>query len=480
MSAPHCAEVKERRERQQHVEEGRGAHAERSALSRGRASVLARWWVLPRAAVLALALALLPGCRANRPDVILIIVDTLRADHLSAYGYAKPTSPNIDAFARRATVFEQAISQSSYTIPSVLQIMTSRYVQGWSIRPADTTLAEVLHREGYQTAAVVENANFEVHPKAHGLARGFDRFYRNGALDRDRVEQQLWKTKTPGDVITAQAARWIRARDRTQPVFLWTHYFDPHDPYMPPFADDMEELSWGPGSRFTGDIRRTFLFGGAGEQFPDFNETDRQHVIDLYDAEIRYVDQAIGELLAILETEGILDGALVVLTSDHGESLGEHDLWTHGLSLYEPEIHVPLIVKFPHQRQGERVTRPAQAIDVFPTVLEALGIPATTLGLQGTSLQRSEPRLAFAFHGQWSVVRSEAWKLLRNGERTELFRPADDRGEQRDMAASNAPVVQELLAAREATLAAIRVGPSEMRRVSDETVERLRALGYAQ
>jgi arylsulfatase len=427
-----------------------------------------------------LGLIVFAGCGSRRPDVVLLVIDTLRADHLHVYGYSKPTSPHIDALARRATVFENAIAQAPHTIPSVLQIMTSRYVPSWTIRREDATLAETLRNAGYQTAAVVENANFETDRNAHGLLRGFDRFYRNGVIHRDSTEQQHWKMGTAGDTITAQAVRWWRGRDRSRPAFLWAHYFDPHDPYMPPFADDMEELSWGAHSRFPGDIRRTFLYRGEkGERLP-FTDADRQHLIDLYDAEIRYADQAIGELLAFLDTQGDLDDALIILTADHGESFGEHDLWTHGYSLYEPEIHVPMIVKFPRQRQGERVALPAQTIDLFPTVLDVLGLPAGALRLEGTSLRQRTPRLAFAFHGAWSTVRGESWKLVQRGETTQLFQLATDPGERHDVAAANAPVVHELRAARERTLATIGLGAGEMERTSDETVDRLRALGYVQ
>src|SRR5206468_4587498 len=144
-------------------------------------------------------IALLPpvaACQRRPPDVILVLVDTLRADHLSAYRYPRQVSPRIDEFARAATLFESAMAQAPHTIPSVLQIMTSRYVHGSDIDPRVATLAETLHAHGYQTAAVVENANFEAIRDAHGLVRGFDRFYRNGPLHTDNVEQQHWKTKT--------------------------------------------------------------------------------------------------------------------------------------------------------------------------------------------------------------------------------------------------------------------------------------------
>jgi len=433
-----------------------------------------------RTLVTAALLVVGAGCTKRPTDVVLITVDTLRADHLSTYGYAKPTSPRIDEFARGATVFEQAISQAPLTIPSILQIMTSRYMPGGAIRAEDVTLAEVLRRAAYQTAAVVENSNFEIDRAAHGLPRGFDRFYRNGVLNRTDLEQQHYKTGTPGDAITAQAVRWVRARERDRPAFLWLHYFDPHDPYMPPFSDDMEELSWGPHSRFTGDIRRTFLYREDGEAFPDFNEDDRQHLVDLYDAEIRYADQAIGDLFEALKSEDMFESALVILTADHGESFGDHGYWTHGHSLYDSEIHIPMIVKFPYQRHGERVALPVQAIDVYPTVLDVLHISSDGLKLHGTSLQRRMPRLAFAFFGKQQVVRSAAHNLVLDAGRPELFRLSDDPRQLHDIAGTNAHVVEDLTAAQYTALAALRLNAEQMRGISDQTVERLHALGYLQ
>ncbi len=193
-------------------------------------------------------------------------------------------------------------------------------------------------------------------------------------------QQQHWKTKTPADCITAQAIRWLKKRDASRPVFLWLHYFDPHDPYLPPFADDMETLSRNSGSDFTGDIRNTFLFTAPNsDSARHLPEKDRQHLVALYDAEIRYLDQSLGELFAFLKAAGLYRGSVIALSADHGESFGEHGLWMHGQSLYEAEVHVPLIVKFPNQTRGERVRKPVQAIDIFPTVADTAQVSTTGL-----------------------------------------------------------------------------------------------------
>jgi arylsulfatase len=418
------------------------------------------------------------GCTRSAPNVILITVDTLRADHLGAYGYALPVSPSIDAFGREATVFENAVAQAPHTIPSLLQIMTSKYRQSLGIAPQDLTLAEFLRGYGYQTAAVVDNALLELDPTARGLMTGFDRFYRNGILDPD-VAQQHWKTKTPADCITAQARRWLKTREPDHPFFLWLHYFDPHDPYLPPFADNLELLSRNSGSQFTGDIRNTFLFTTPeGHAVPPVSANDRNHLIALYDAEIRYLDQSIGELFQQLKDDGLYKGSLIVLSADHGESFGEHGLWMHGHSLYQPEVHVPLIVKSPAQPRGQRIALPVQAIDIFPTIADIAQAPVLGATLDGVSLRQRKEEPVFAFWGAWQLVRNREFKLVQFNKRTQLFRVATDPGELHDLAQAEPAVVNELVAARIGKLAALQTSAAQLKEATSEAVERMRALGY--
>ncbi|MCP4903306.1 MAG: sulfatase [bacterium] len=415
----------------------------------------------------------------ERPNVVLVLVDTLRADHLGTYGYSKEISPAIDSFADGATLFDNAIAQAPHTIPSILQIMTSRHIQGKQLRPEDATLAETLRKAGYETTAIVENALFEFDREAHGLMRGFDTFYRNGVLDRSHIFQQHWKSKTPADVITAQARRWLRNRSSHKPFFLWLHYLDPHDPYMPPYADDMEELSWESGSEYTGDIRNTSLFPRSQAEASDFTDLDRLHLINLYDAEITYLDQSLGELFVFLDSEGLFDDSLVILSSDHGESLGEHGLWTHGLSLFEPEIHVPLIVKYPGQKRGLRVATPAQAIDIFPTIVDVTGIDQSIVH-DGSSLRDGDAQAAFTFWKDWWVVRTSQWKLIQKGDERLLFRIDTDPDESNDLLTQEPAVTDRLVALRAAKLTTLETSAEKLEKASREAIDKMRALGYLQ
>jgi len=433
-----------------------------------------------RAAALALPVLLGGACARgpSRPDVVLVTVDTLRPDHLGAYGYAAPTSPRIDALAARATLFENAISQAPHTVPSVLQIMTSRFSMGLVIPPEVPTLAELLKAQGYQTVAVVDNPHFEQQREAGGLRRGFDRFWRNGVIARHSLVKQMYKTDTAADAVTAQARRAVLARRPGQPLFLWVHYIDPHDPYLPPFDADMDRLSQWSRSAYTGDVRDTPLYKQPPDAPVPLGDEDRQHLVDLYDAEIRYADRSVGDLFDLLEQQGLFDRALVVVASDHGESLGDHGLWTHGQSCHDPEIRIPLIVKQPRQRQGQRRREAVQAVDIVPTVLDVLGLDGSKLRLDGASLLRPHGQPAFTFWRSWQVVRTPEWKLVQREGVVRLYRIDRDPGEAEDLAGQHPDVVRGLLQARDEKLRRLGATPEELAAQSGRNVETLRALGY--
>ncbi len=417
--------------------------------------------------VFLLLLAAAPAL-ARSPDVILITVDALRADHLGAYGYTKGTSPRIDELARTATLFENASSQAPATIPSVPQIMTSKYLAPGIDAKAGLTLPQVLAQGGYQTAAVVENPFFES-GAGKGLVPIFQEFYRNGLLDL-QFEQQLWKTNTPADVITAQAMRWLKRRDRTKPFFLWLHYFDPHDPYMPPFPGKIRPFIKMGETPVTGDIRR-FI------NRPEFRpgEPERAYWTELYDAEILYVDTSLGDLLDFLHAQQLFDSSLVVLSADHGESLREHGSWTHSANLFNSEIHVPLIIKYPSQKKGERVAEPAQSIDIFPTIIETVGVKPDVLPLlNGRSLRGKPPAFAFAKWEGWEMARSRDWKLLlvARGGRKLLFDLSKDPAELNNLYDSEPEIRGELEQALRD-----RFEPGVVKK-DEATLERMRQLGY--
>jgi arylsulfatase len=334
--------------------------------------------LLPGAAAL---LALAVACTTPaHPSAVLITIDTLRADHLGCYGYARPTTPHIDALAKEALLFERAYTTLPRTTQSVASIMTGRYPKSHGARglfdrlPAtNQTLAEVLKGRGYATAAVVSNTFLR---PGQGFEQGFDLY--DNPEDRWDADAAM--------AVTTRAVRWIDGRVESGPFFLWVHYLDPHWRYTPPapwdraFDPDFKE----PFTLYD-DLDRNrvtkgqVIFGGV--------LTPRQvdHVAALYDGEIAASDAAVGVLLEHLAR--VAPPLVVVLTSDHGESLGDHGYrFAHGEYLYESSLRVPLLIRDPGAvAAGTRANGLAENVDVAPTILRLLGVDAMQ-GVEGRPL----------------------------------------------------------------------------------------------
>ncbi len=295
------------------------------------------------------------GASQPRPStpVILISVDTLRADHLSAYGYRRFATPNMDSLSQGGTVFAAINSQIPLTLPSHTSLLTSTYPfanrveeNGQRVPPGMVTLAGVLQSHGYRTAAFIGGYFLA---RRFGLDQGFQVYDSPFGSTRASLVKAL-DLKRPADDVTRRAESWLAANSQ-QPFFVFIHLFDLHRPYDPPAA-----------------YRARF-----GE--------------DEYDAELGYVDAVLGDFWKFLAARQLFEHSLIVLTADHGESLGEHGESTHGYFVYESTLHVPLIIHWP-QGSGTyppRVEAPAGLIDVAPTILEALGVAAPP-SFQGRSL----------------------------------------------------------------------------------------------
>lgn len=300
---------------------------------------------------------------AKAPLVVLYLTDTLRADHLGVYGYARPTSPQLDAFAKDAVVFEQAIAQASWTKPSVASIFTSllpgrhRVVQ---LRdPLDagfTTLAEMLAGKGLATGAAVGNS--VIYLEGHNFEQGFDYFAGvHGAGDKPSKDP---KAK---DVVDA-ALQWLDARAGF-PTFVYVHTMDPHVPYAPPPPFDQMFEPHPLPDRPAADPRH------------DYRESaDRERMIAQYDGDVAYNDQQFGRFLGELKSRGLYDRALLIFVADHGEEFQDHGQWLHGRSVFDELVRIPLLVKFPGGKNaGRRVPQQVQQVDLLPTILESLGLP---------------------------------------------------------------------------------------------------------
>jgi arylsulfatase A-like enzyme len=350
------------------------------------------------------------------PLAIVYLVDTLRADHTGVYGYARKTTPELDAFAKDAVVFDAAIVHASWTKPSVASILTSRLPgqhRAVQLRdpldPSNVTIAERLDARGFATGAAI--ANSVIYGAESAFDRGFDFFA--GLHGEDDQRSKL----VGADVVVDSALAFLRSR-RGLPTFLYVHTMDPHVPYAPPPPFDRMFEPYPTEDHPARDPRT------------DYKEPlDRERMIAQYDGDIAFGDREFGRFVRELKAAGLYDDALVVFLADHGEEFLDHAHWLHGRSLFDELIRVPLVVKFPRgQGAGRRVAEQVQGLDVVPTVLEAMGLSLPG-DLGGQPLQRAlaggaKPRPALAEISHRGVVahgvRTEGDKYIRR------FSPDDD------------------------------------------------------
>jgi arylsulfatase A-like enzyme len=368
---------------------GRGGAAGR--LARGVVGLLFAAAVLSPLAALApergSARAVTQGHRVER--VILVVVDTLRADALSCYSPTRNPTPNVDRLAAESLLFTGARSPSPWTLPSVASLMTGasplvhRTVEAGSILPASMpTLAERMSAAGYRTAAF-GRATFLL-PRSR-LDRGFDeyrwypRLFPEPPLGSALVHRLRPPEEGHADRLTEMASEWIEEH-ADEDFFLWLHYFDVHLPYTPPF-EHRPQMEKPEGAGWTFNDLTEVRFG---RRSPSLEQ--RRWIRELYEAEARYFDEQFAALLETLERLGLYEDTLIVLTSDHGEEFWEHEGFEHGHTLYDEVIAVPLLVKLPGRSEGRRVDGPVSTEDVAATILTACGLPHETGELLGSSL----------------------------------------------------------------------------------------------
>jgi arylsulfatase A-like enzyme/Flp pilus assembly protein TadD len=386
--------------------------------------------------------------------IVLISIDTLRADHLPVYGYTKVKTPAIDALAADGIVFERAYAHSPQTLPSHTAILSGqlpfetgiRDNVGFTVRRDQPTLASMLHGSGYASGGFVSAF---VLRKETGIGQGFDHF--DDQLPPSAPDMPMGQVQRPGPETLQAAENWMSGLGSRR-FFLFLHIYEPHTPYTPP-------------ARFS--------------QYAP------------YDGEVAYSDEIVGHLLEWLKTRGWYDRAAIILLSDHGEGLGDHGELEHGLFVYDSTIHVPLIVKMPGSAgAGHRVTAPVQHVDLVPTVLDWLGIPKPR-GLRGRSLAAllagreaagDQGVYSEAFYGRYHFGWSELYALTDaryryiKAPRPELYDLVRDPGETRSLAAERPQVVAAARGELDRMLAGAAIhAPAQ---VSKEDLQRLQALGY--
>jgi arylsulfatase A-like enzyme len=445
----------------------------------------------------------------SRPNILLVVVDTLRPDALGVYSGPAGNSPQFDRLANQSLLWEDAVAPSSWTRPSFASLLTSSVpCTHKTTRKADVlpdaldTLAETLQRHGYTTGALVNNINVTASFNFH---QGFDTFeflrpaypfraseasFRLTLYAGLRMAWERWideekrvdRYYRDGREVTDRALEWLGVHGQER-WFLLVHYMEPHDPYFPHPYD---------GS------------GYARVEHPHPAAEEAADLRRLYDGEVRYWDEQFGRLLAVMEERGLLDSTVLAVTADHGEEFMEHGGYWHGTRLYDESVRVPLLLRPADAKDGEgrRIKDPVRLIDLAPTLAELAGAAAPP-AWQGFSLLREyalrEPKdrlalLQVDFEGNVSDgVRDREWKLIRNERvgpaervgrpREELFFLPEDRGEMKDLARNSQAAWA--LAARRAELDALMsagcgaaVSGATQTTLSAADCEALRALGY--
>jgi arylsulfatase A-like enzyme/Flp pilus assembly protein TadD len=414
-----------------------------------------------------IAMAIVPLHAVSNPrlNVVVITIDTLRADHVGCYGYNDVKTPNIDRLAANGARFERAYTPVPVTLPAHTAIFTGAYpmlsgihdFSGNKISPQQITLASVLRKHGYTTGAVIASA---VLGSRFGLNQGFDFYYDH--FDFSRLdESNLYQMERPGNVVADQALEWLGKNYRKR-FFLWMHLYDPHHPYTPPAP------------------------------------YDREYASHPYDGEIAFADAQVGRLIEFLQKKGLYQNTVIVLSGDHGESLGEHGERTHSFFIYNATLHVPLIFRVPRAQAQKVLSMPVSLVDIMPTLLHILGIdlPST---VQGENLlpyinghvsgndggQRSLYAENFLprIHFNWSELRgieTTHYHFI-DAPKPELYDLRKDPGETQNLILEKTAVADEMRA-RLATVIRDYSASQELAKktgLDPELMQRLESLGYA-
>lgn len=448
-----------------------------------------------------LGLALFAACgEASRPNILIITVDTLRADYLGAYGDPDAVTPNLDELARSSTVFERAAAPMPMTRPSNFSMLTSKYPREHGVLnnsiplPASAlSVAEILNSDGYWTAAFV---GVQLLSRKSGTSQGFDTYN----LPRTRRER-------PAEDVVGKALQWLGNLPDEANFFLWVHLFDPHMPYDPPVefrpaaSGDLTAIDW--------QSLDEIASHNNGNISPALLEQSKA----LYRGEIAYIDHWIGELLKGIGEKTDLDNTLIVFTADHGECFENGIYFEHAHCLLEPALRIPLMVRYPKEfSAGARVTQQTSILDITPTILQAVEIEAPT-DLSGRPLQEAlgfSDRLVLLQHPYYgrelidtfreerrhiqtvdgrSVIRGIPdqkrvgvlgvdWQYTVSDRSERLTRVPSDKREAPDLGAAHPEVQQQMYSELQRLLQQhpqLELAPNE---VDDELRETLEALGY--
>lgn len=478
-----------------------------------------------------------PADRMSRPNVLLVVIETTRADHLGCYGYERQTTPSIDEWiAGQGALFENAIVQAPFSGPSKASIATGRYPHSHGVRDhpqllpySELTIAEAFKAQGYVTAGIGAGAWED---PQYGYHQGNDSFHSvTASYDRRRFWPFVttfglslntlapWYTDPEERIKVVGAERavdmahdWMLGKhDEGKPFFMHLEFNEPHAIYEPPPPFD---TCFGPtdkGQAFMRELMDRAI--GTGVSRYEYDSLGREpevlaQTVALYDGEIAYVDHELGRLFDAMSSSGYIETTIIVVTADHGENFGEHDVYFCHTLLYDTAVKVPLLLRYPREiPPGTRVSTPVESIDIFPTLLVLAGVSTKGLPLDGESLMgpvRTGIGKPYVFtesrfyhpsftryehyrlsvpgaEGKWRSVRNDNLKLIRiptlAGVEWELYDLADDPGEKVNLTGGH-PMEEVLRDALERWIAEGEAPAAPVTIDDEETRERLRSLGY--
>lgn len=402
----------------------------------------------------------------NKPrgtNVVLITFDALRSDRVGAYGYNRNTTPNIDEFSRDSVLFKEAIAQSTWTLPSLSSLMTSRYPSNIGMLDYNSaipeeieTLPKILSKRGYKTFALYDQVYASV--VAHGIFRKSNYVSKGNYNFSKRM---------------AHSAAQIIRENNDSSFFLWAHFLYPHcapyrlpEPFLGLYANHSKECICKNLGICDEDVRSSYYS-------------------NVYDERVKYIDQQFGRILRSLKEQNLYNESLIIISADHGEGLGEHGIWKHNEEPYDEQIHVPLVIKFPNREfSGKVIERQVRLIDLIPTVLDFLGLSRSPSS-EGTSLlpivnNESLERLpAVSEKKNWVSIRTQKWKYIegRNGSSRELYNLKKDPDEKNNLI-NEKPRVATRLKERLNLALGGRSTRKRRRNLTEEMRKRLKKLGY--
>ncbi|MBN1223582.1 MAG: sulfatase [Candidatus Aminicenantes bacterium] len=437
-------------------------------------------------------------------NIILISVDTLRADHLGCYGYDRETSPHIDSLASDSALFRNVYASSPWTLPSHVAMLTSLhgvhhqvYQDNEKMDPELVTLADLLRNNHFSCSAFVGGGFVS---GVYGFTKGFDA-YREG-------DGGVFSQKS-AEILYRIVEEWLDQNAGDKNFFLFLHTYQPHDPYACP---EPYRSMFLPVDAKCRHLNLLGYLGGKPNIFKALSEEERQNVISLYDSEIRYTDETlIGPLIRKLKDMGLYDKTMIVFTSDHGEEFYDHSSWGHGHQLYDESLKVPLIIKFSDSKyRAQKADRVVSLVDVMPTILEEAGIDFSDLPFDGRSLipilqdKEKEDRVFLADIGSNVLNSHIPQKIATNRSRekfilnkkftdedltffqhtppktgpVELFELSEDPQEKRNIAHERSELVNQLIRFIEDLYGKAKKRKSLRPEIDETLKEQLRALGY--